>query len=146
MPLLVPRPASAPSPDAADVDRLRAGLAPGSAPIIPLQLEATYGEGGFLQVQYALFVVNTPELQITSVTGYLMAANQQVIGYQSNAIGQLGNLGNTGGWGGQWALSGIDAYAGQTLTVAIVGQYSISGADLQDFGPFQTTVRIPQGT
>jgi hypothetical protein len=139
------RPASVPSLDEAEVEKLSADLAPGTAPIVPIQLQATYGEGGYLQVQYALFVVNTPDLQITSLTAYLMTATQQMVSYQSNAIGQVGDLGSTAGWGGQWALSGIDAYAGQTLTVIIVGQYSISGGERLNFGPFQTTVQIPQG-
>jgi hypothetical protein len=140
------RPPIAPSLDDAEIEKLRADLAPDTAPIVPIQLQATYGEGGFLSVQYALFVVNTPDLQITSVTGYVMTANQQVVSYQANAIGQVGDLGNTAGWGGQWALSGIDAYTGQTLTVIIVGEYSVSGGDRLNFGPFQTTVQIPQAS
>ncbi len=131
------------SPSAAEVEKMRAALAPGQPPIVPIRLQATYGEGG-LMVEYALFVINQPNLQITTVSAVVQTGQQQVVGLQTNVVGQVGNLGNTGGWGGQWALSGIDAYAGQTLTVTIVGECSLNGATPQHFGPFQTTVQIPR--
>jgi hypothetical protein len=123
----------------AEADKLRAALEPGQAPILPIQLQATYGDGA-LQIQYGLFVL-AQNLQITTFSGVVQTAQQQPIGLQSTAVG---NHGSTGGWGGLWALSGIDAYAGQTLTVIIGGEYSINGASAQSFGPFQTTVQIPK--
>lgn len=132
------------APDPAEAAKLAADVAPGQAPIVPLRLEGTASAEGYAQIDYALFVVNQDQLQITQLTAILLDENQQPVTYQVNRVGQLGNRGSTGGWGGQWVLGGLQPYAGQTLTIAVGGQYSIAGADEQNFGPFEATFPVPK--
>ena len=66
-----------------------------------------------------------------------------MVSYQANAVGQVGNLGSTAGWGGQWGIGGIDAYAGQTLTVIIVRPVLHFRRRPAEVRAFQTTVQIP---